>query len=107
MRAEFSLAASLERAGRFAEASEKFSRLLERDPDNSSALNYLGYMYADSGVQLREAEDLIDRALVIDPDNGAFIDSYGWELYRLGRFAEADEQLRRARVQIGSDAIIQ
>jgi len=31
-----------------------------------------------------------------DPDNGAFVDSKGWVLYRLGKLAEARQELERA-----------
>ena len=31
-----------------------------------------------------------------DPDNPAIIDSYGWILYRMGKYKEAEEELNRA-----------
>ena len=32
----------------------------------------------------------------MDPDNPAIIDSYGWILYRMGKYEEAEEELNRA-----------
>ena len=50
----FRLGSSLERAGNSAEAEKVFSKLLEMRPNDSAAQNYLGYMWADRGENLRE-----------------------------------------------------
>jgi len=105
-RVQFSLAASLERSGHFNEAAAQFNSLLQREPDNASALNYLGYMYADSGINLQESLQLIEKAVDIDPDNGAYLDSYAWVLYRLGRLSEAEGMIKRAADVLSSDAVI-
>ena len=42
----------------------------------------------------------------LDPDNGAYLDSLGWVLFRLGRDEEALVQLRRAVGFIKDDAIV-
>jgi Flp pilus assembly protein TadD len=39
---------------------------------------------------------LIQKAVKLDPDNGAYIDSLGWALFKLGRNEEAVVQLRHA-----------
>lgn len=105
-RVEFALASALERSGRFAQSALMFSDLLRKEPDNAPALNYLGYMYADSGVHLEESLKMIKKALALDPNNGAYLDSYGWVLYRLGRLEEAEEQIRKALDVVNSDATI-
>lgn len=105
-RVQFSLAASLERSGHFDEAVKLFENMIAREPDNAIALNYLGYMYADSGIHLEESLELIARALKVEPDNGAYLDSYGWALYRLGRLAEAEIEIRKALANLQSDPTI-
>ena len=55
-----------------------FRRVLEQDPDNASALNYLGYMLADQDTRLDEAHKLIQKAVDQEPNNGAYLDSLGW-----------------------------
>ncbi|WP_369601494.1 tetratricopeptide repeat protein [Hahella sp. SMD15-11] len=68
-----------------AEAMEEDLRyILELEPDNATAMNALGYSWANRNVRLAEARDLIARALELDPDNPAIMDSMGWVLYRLG-----------------------
>lgn len=105
-RVEFAVASALERSGRFAQSALMFSDLLRKEPDNAAALNYLGYMYADSGVHLEESLKMIKKALSFEPDNGAYLDSYGWALFRLGRLEEAEEQVRKALGIMKSDAAI-
>jgi Flp pilus assembly protein TadD len=92
----FTRAASLERLGRFGEAEEAFLELLELDPDDANAANYLGYLWADRDVRLLEALELINRAVAVDPENPAYLDSLGWVHYRLGSMEEAEFWLRRA-----------
>ncbi|MBD3299028.1 MAG: tetratricopeptide repeat protein [candidate division Zixibacteria bacterium] len=105
-RVEFALASALERSGRFAQSALMFSRLIRREPHHAPALNYLGYMYADSGIHLDESLELIERALAVDPDNPAFLDSYAWILYRLGRLEEAEEHMRKAIERADSDPVM-
>jgi tetratricopeptide (TPR) repeat protein len=92
----FSYAAACERAGDFDKAVSLFRRCLQIDPDDHTACNYLGYMWADKGVHLTEALTLIQKAVKLDPENGAYIDSLGWALFKLGRNEEAVVQLRHA-----------
>jgi tetratricopeptide (TPR) repeat protein len=96
IRALFNVGAIHEQNGRFDEAVNTFELLLSIDPDHSQALNYLGYMFADRNVRLQESLDLIERALAVDSNSGAFIDSYAWVLYRLGRYEESLVQIRKA-----------
>lgn len=76
------------------------------DPDNARVLNFLGYLLADHNRELEEAKSLILRAVSQDPDNGAFVDSLGWVYYRLGRLADAREQLERAiQLDVGDPVV--
>jgi tetratricopeptide (TPR) repeat protein len=87
---------SWEQRDDIARAEADLRKVLVAEPDNTAALNALGYTLADRTTRYAEALDLIDRARVAEPDNPAIIDSYGWVLYRLGRADEALVQLRRA-----------
>jgi len=102
----FQLASVQERLGRAAEAEKTFRRLLALEPDNAQALNYLGYMLAESGQRLDEAIDLVGRALALEPRNGAFLDSMGWALFRAGRTGQAGGYLMDALKLIPEDPTI-
>src|SRR5947207_1615819 len=67
-----------ERQKKYDQAEEMFRKVLSTDPDNATALNYLGYMLADRGVKLEEALNYIKKAVNLDPANGAYLDSLGW-----------------------------
>jgi tetratricopeptide (TPR) repeat protein len=47
-------------------------------PEDSSLLNWLGYSYVEQGINLGEAEVLIQRALQLSPDNPYYLDSLAW-----------------------------
>lgn len=80
--------------------------VIAREPDNGSALNFLGYLFADRNRDLQEAEGLVRRALARDPDNGAYLDSMGWVYYRLGRLQEARRELERAVELTRGDPVV-
>jgi tetratricopeptide (TPR) repeat protein len=84
---------------------ETFEEVIARSPDYDQALNYLGYMLADRGERLEYAHRLIERAVTISPDNAAYLDSYGWVLYRLGNYDQALVHLQKA-VTLGDDSVI-
>ncbi|UCD16970.1 MAG: tetratricopeptide repeat protein [Candidatus Zixiibacteriota bacterium] len=102
----FPLGAALERNSQFDSSVETFELILSARPEHAPALNYLGYMLADRGVRLKEARHMIEKALSIDPDNAAYIDSYGWVLFKLGRYRQALDQLQKAGEQIDDDPVV-
>ena len=77
-------------------AVAELERALELDPDNSNALNSLGYILADSGRDPRRAVDCCRRAVRRQPKNPVYLDSLGWAYYKLGRTDEARDVLRSA-----------
>ena len=85
-----------ERSGEHDAAARHFLACLDLDPEHAPALNYLGYMWAERGANLAEAEEFIRRAVDREPDNAAYLDSLGWVLYQQGRYHEALVPLERA-----------
>ena len=92
----FTRAAALERLDQVEESEALFEQLVDTEPNDANAANYLGYMWADREVRLEEALELITRAVSLDPENSAYLDSLGWVHFRLGDLAEAERWLRRA-----------
>ncbi len=93
---QFQLAAVYERQKNFERAEEQFRKILDRNPTNHPALNYLGYMLADIGIQLDEALMMVQKAVDSDPFNGAYLDSLGWVYFRLGKLDLAEMYLTKA-----------
>jgi tetratricopeptide (TPR) repeat protein len=80
--------------------------LIQANPKNAEALNYLGYMLADRGVKLDQALDYIKRALELDPNNGAYLDSLGWVYFKLNDLELAQKFLAKALSRIKNDPTI-
>ena len=53
-------------------------------------------MNADRGVRVEDALKLIQKAVDLDPGSGAYRDSLGWALFRLGRLEHAEAEVRKA-----------
>jgi len=66
------------------------------NPDDISINNDLGYLYADQGKNLEQAEKMIRKAVEAEPENGAYLDSLGWVLFRLGKAEEALPYVQRS-----------
>ncbi len=80
--------------------------VLKLDPDHAEALNFIGYLYADRGIHLDEAERMIKKALQLKPGNGYMIDSLGWVYFRQNRLDEAIRYLKEAAEALPEDAAI-
>jgi tetratricopeptide (TPR) repeat protein len=98
---QFMRGAMYERMKRYDAAEAEFRKVIELNPENAGALNYLGYMLADRNAKLDEASRLIKKAVELEPENGAYLDSLGWVYYRQDRLNDAEGLLVRALDRIG------
>ncbi len=71
-------------------------QILDKDPDNTQALNALGYTLTDRTDRHQEALKLIQRALELKPGDPFYLDSLGWVYYRMGNLELAEKYLRQA-----------
>jgi tetratricopeptide (TPR) repeat protein len=94
--AHFQLGSYLYRADRQEESESEMMEVFRVDPEHAQALNFLGYSYAERGIRLDQALEMIQQALQNDVWNGAFLDSLGWVYYQMGRFEEARGPLEQA-----------
>lgn len=79
------------------EKSDKaFEDALKIDPDNSYVLNNYAYYLSVRKKNLEKAEKYSRRSNEIAPNNRSYIDTYGWILYQLGKYSEAEIWLGRA-----------
>ena len=103
---QFELGSAYERSGNRPEAEKVFLAILAKHPDHHATLNYLGYMWAESGVNLEKAQDMLTRAVAAQPRNGAYIDSLGWVYYRQGKLDLAEKYLLDAAKLLPRDATV-
>ena len=81
--------------------------LIARDPLDASALNSLGYMFAEQGQRLDEAVALLQRALKVEPGNPSYLDSLGWAHFQQGRTDLAEGPLEQAAEKLQKSSIVQ
>src|SRR5690606_32815868 len=65
-------------------------------PDNPTLLNYLGYLWVDTGTRVEEGAAMIARAHAADPKDGNIQDSLGWSQFRQGQYEAAVVNLEGA-----------
>ncbi len=83
--------------GKPAEAITVYEGVLERDPNSVVAANNLAMLlvtHRTDAASLERAEKLA--APLAKAQNPAFLDTYGWVLYKRGRYAEAIPPLEKA-----------
>jgi len=70
--------------------------ILEKNPNDVSALNALGYTLVDKTDRYAEAKVYLDKAIALKPNDAIIMDSYGWLLFKLNKVPEAYQYLQRA-----------
>ena len=85
-----------EKVDRIDIAESDLLKVLSMEPENSDALNALGYTLADKTERYQEAREYIQKAAALVPDDPAIMDSLGWVNYRLGELQEALKWLSMA-----------
>jgi tetratricopeptide (TPR) repeat protein len=87
----------------FEPAIQANAKALELAPDSITALNGLGYSYAEAGRQLDKAIAYVTRAIELARKEGvkprmmgALVDSLGWAYYQDGRYDDALKTLAEA-----------
>jgi len=88
--------AALESLGRISEAEAELWAALQIEPNEPVYLNYLGYLWVDSGTRVAEGAEMIARAHAADPEDGNIQDSLGWAQFRQGQYETAVETLEQA-----------
>ena len=103
---KISLAMIVEKEGKRLQAIKILEELVSGGNNTAEMLNYLGYMYAEEGINLEEAVRLLKEAVSMDPENGAYLDSLGWAYFKKEEFQKAAEELSEAVKYLPRDAVI-
>ncbi|AMV27969.1 Tetratricopeptide repeat protein [Gemmata sp. SH-PL17] len=93
-------------------AAKNLQTLIQRNPDNATYKNDLGFIWADNDLKFEESEKLIKEALDLDKKekeklkkegkldevkpNAAYLDSLGWVLFKQKKYSEALIPLKEA-----------
>lgn len=77
-------------------AVELYEKALDLDENNATAMNSLGYILADTDMDVLRGLRLCRKAVDKRPQNPAYLDSLGWAYFKSGELLEARTWLRRA-----------
>ena len=69
---------------------------LKLDPDNHLILNNYSYSLSERNVQLEASEKMSKRALEFEPENSSYLDTYGWILFKMGKYDDAIKYIKKA-----------
>jgi tetratricopeptide (TPR) repeat protein len=95
-----------EKNGDTERALQHMEDVLSIDPEYANALNFIGYTWAEKGINLDKAEEMIKKALMKRPDDGYIIDSIGWVYYKKGDYVNALTEILRAHQSLPDDPTI-
>ncbi len=102
----FKLGAVLDTAGQRQQSIETMKTIIRLDPKHASALNFLGYTYAEMGIHLDQALELIQRAIEIRPEDGYITDSLGWVYFKKQAYDKAVFYLEKAVELLNYETVI-
>ncbi len=85
-----------ERVGSVDSMEKDLRKVIKIKPDHAHAYNALGYSFAERGIRLDEAYQLIQTAQSLAPGDPFIQDSLGWVQFRMGRPGEALVTLEKA-----------
>ncbi len=105
-RYHLSLAEIFERKKQYEQLEKILHSLLSINPDSANALNFLGYSYADRNIKMKEAEEMIQKALLLKPNDSYIQDSLGWVYYKKKDYKRAEELVRQALKGIPNEPVI-
>jgi len=77
-------------------AIEYYEKALKLDDSNATALNSMGYILVDTGIDPAKGLRYCRKAVDIQPENAAYLDSLGWACYKCKEPAAARTWLRKA-----------
>jgi tetratricopeptide (TPR) repeat protein len=78
------------------QAVEYYEKALELDSNNTTAMNGLGYILADTDRDVLRGLRFCRKAVDRKPQTAAYLDSLGWAHFKSGDVTEARVWLRRA-----------
>jgi len=79
------------------EEAEEFMRMAyARDPEDPQVLEGLAWILIEYDINVEEGMAYIKKAVKLDPEASNIVDTWGWGLYKSGRYEEALAALNKA-----------
>lgn len=102
----FRIAVLFDKLGKRSESIEAMKKVLLLTPKDPQALNFIGYSYAELGINLDEALEYVKQASELRPNDGFIMDSLGWVHFKKKNYDEAVRLLEEAVKLVEDDSTI-
>lgn len=86
----------------YAKSDESFEKALELDAKDANVLNNYAYFLSVRGEKMDKAELMSKESNALEPDQGSYEDTYGWIMYKQGKYSEAKIWIEKS-LSHGSD----
>ena len=86
---------------KFKTAFDYYEMSLALNPENINLLNNYSYYLALEKVNLERAKELILKVVDKFPDNPTYTDTYGWVMFQIGEYEEAEQILFNTVIKDG------
>lgn len=83
-----------------------YRQLIDTDSTDAQALNNYAYSLVERGKKLELSKKYAKQAITIEPDQAAYLDTYGWVLFKLGKANEALKYIKKSLEIDGNNAEI-
>lgn len=103
---EYYLAAMYERVKDFSKAEKLVRSMLNKNPENAHALNFMGYSILERGGDMQKAFEYISKAVSLRPQDGYIRDSLSWYYYKTGKYDLAYAEAKKAFSLVSDDVVI-
>lgn len=88
---------------KYTESDSSYEQALRADPMNATVLNNYAYYLSVRGARLEDAAKMSKKSLDIRKDEPSFLDTYGWILYKQGKYDDARTYIQKA-IDINGEA---
>lgn len=80
----------------FEKSGSIYDKLIETYADDPLVLNNYAYFLAQQKKQLEKALNYSRKSLEMEPGNASYMDTYGWILFQMEQYAEAETWVKKA-----------
>jgi tetratricopeptide (TPR) repeat protein len=77
-------------------SDDAYDKALRIKPDDAYVLNNYSYYLSLRNEKLDKAREMARKATELSPENPSFQDTFGWVLYKLGEYEEAEKWIKKA-----------
>ena len=92
--------------GNSKKAFNYYEKVLAIDSANVLVLNNYAYYLSLSGQQLDKAYRMSKKAITAEPNNATYLDTFGWILYKMGKYFEAKAIFKHAMIYGGNEQAV-